>query len=170
MKRSGLRCGGRRLTKMVTMALSLTLLIGTMGCNGSTDQIRQETLADVEFALAAALEISQNADTDEIARDKLLKVLPDLESAAGLLADCTSRGDDCLAQSLPHLLDADRALVAMAELDLEDTSDDIRSLMVPVRSAATRLYDHFYATGSSSQGDKWRGKPTPRPPGVCPGG
>jgi len=154
--------------RTVAIVLALVLAVCIASCTNRVGQIREETLSDVELALTAAQELSQSVDADERITEGVSEVFPALERVAEILGDCSKRHDDCLAQSLTHLLEADRELLALAELNGE--ASDLAALIVPVRSAAERLYEHFYGEGSSSGGDEWRGPPTPRPPGVCPGG
>ncbi|MBC8447157.1 MAG: hypothetical protein H8D78_05355 [Chloroflexi bacterium] len=47
---------------------------------------------------------------------------------------------------------------------------DFGDLQNHTRQAAGLLYAHFYGAGAAAESDEWRGPPTPRPPGVCPGG
>jgi hypothetical protein len=158
------------VSKTATIALALALLLGAVSCSSEVEQIREGTLSDVEIALTAAQELSQSAGTDGRYAEGLSRVLLSLEQAATILMDNTERSDDRLAQSLTHLLEADRLLVGMEGIDGEAASNDLAKLMAPVRSAAQRLYEHIYGVGASSGGDEWRGPPTPRPPGACPGG
>lgn len=106
MERHGTSGRKRRGGKTIAITLAVVLVLGTVSCNSRVEQIRTETFSDVEIALAAAQELAQSADPSGRYEEGLFEVLPALERASTLLGDCTGRSDDCLAQSLTHLLDA----------------------------------------------------------------
>jgi len=74
-----------------------------------------------------------------------------------------------LATSLKQLLDADRQLLLVEQLGGVARACDFGDLQNQERQAAKLLYVYFYGE-EAPENEEWRGPPTPRPLGVCPGG
>jgi len=140
-----------------------------LGCAGAqANQVREEALASTRAALALARERSDMISTESEAQALWTETLLSLDRAAVALAECEGRVDDCLVAGLGQLLDTDRQLLLLEQRNGVIGGCDFGDLQEHTRKAANLLYVYFYGERAAER-EEWRGPPTPRPPGVCPG-
>jgi hypothetical protein len=160
-----------RIQDVLKWALPVLLAALTAsGCDmGESDRVRGEALTSTRAALELARKnpglVSKEGEAQSIWADTLLA----LDQASDELSNCDGRrSDDCLAAGLSLLLDVDRQLQLLEQMSSVEAESTFEELQRYARQAAGLLYVHFYGEGAG-EGEDWRGPPTPRPPGVCPG-
>ncbi len=147
----------------------LLLVVALSACRGRADEVREEALASVEIALEITHERPEMVGGDAEVQAAWTETLLALDGAAGALSACGGKVDDCLATSLKQLLDADRQLLLVEQLGGVGRACDFGDLQNQARQAAKLPYVYFYGE-EVPENEEWRGPPTPRPLGVCPGG
>jgi hypothetical protein len=136
---------------------------------GEADLVRGEALVSTRAALELVHQNLDMVSSDDEAQAIWTETVLALDRANAALSDCEARrSDDCLAAGLSQLLDIDRQLLLLEQLNGVDREGVFDEFQKHARQAAGLLYVHFYGEGAG-EGEDWRGPPTPRPPGVCPG-
>ena len=159
-----------RISGWRTVGLLLAGAAVLCGCNGQAEQVRREALAGIETALKTAQDSPDAISSDPSAQAAWSEALMALDVAQRGLFACQEKTDGCLAASLSLLLDADRQLLLVEQIDGVARPCDFAAVQNQLRDAAGLLYAHLYEQGAPAEADDWRGPPTPRPPGVCPAG
>jgi hypothetical protein len=153
----------RRLPALLLIPLAI------VGCAGAqASQVRGEALASTRAAQALARERPDMISTESEPQALWTETLLSLDGAEAALAECEDQVDDCLAAGLSQLLDTDRQLSLLEQSNGIARQCDFQDLQAHTRQAAGQLYVYFYGERAADP-DQWRGPPTPRPPGVCPG-
>ncbi|MDH7484943.1 MAG: hypothetical protein QHJ81_01565 [Anaerolineae bacterium] len=154
----------RRFLSFLLLALLLA------ACSRRADEVREGALARVQHALELARQRPGMIGNEAEAQAAWTKALLALDEAAGSLSACPGKGDECLAAGLSCLLNAERELRLVEQLGGVARLQEFADVQRETQQAAELLYTYFYGEASGTGGGEWRGPPTPRPPGVCPGG
>lgn len=158
------------MTGRGTIGLLLAIAAMVCGCSGQAEQVRQEALSGIESALKTAEDSPEAVSDNPSAQAAWSEALVALGEARQELSACQEKSERCLEASLSRLLDADRQLQLVEQVDGVARPCDFTAVQNQLRGAAGLLYAHLYEQGAPAKADDWRGPPTPRPPGACPAG
>ena len=159
-----------RMSEWKAARLGLAVFLLLCGCSSRPSDVNREALEGVDDALRIARETPGIVQVDADAQAAWSSALAMLDDARSALLACEGNSDECLATGLSHLLEADQPPSTVEQMNAVAVTCRFGEIQSRTRQAAILLYVYFYGDAVSPESSDWRGPPTPRPPGVCPGG